>query len=121
MKSAQKTITRLNIVNGSIKVTLLGYATKTDIRQNMNQEMMLEYSNRYSAFSGLNLVRPIDDVVYAARQYNVPKYVEELQCYDNINQKIDSIINYIKNATDVSPIVQIDYKALFDPILTKRA
>ena len=117
MKSMHKTITRLNIVNGTIKVTLLGYATKTDIKQNLDQEMMLEYSNRYSAFAGLNLVRPIQDVVYAARQYNVPKYVEELQCYDDINSKIDNIVNYIKNATDVSPIIQIDYKALFDPII----
>ena len=119
LHSTQKTITRLNIANGHIKVTLLGYATKTDIKQNQEQEMMLEYSNKLTAFTGFHLIRPTQEVTYIPRTFNVPKYVEELQCYENIESKLETIIQYIKNSHNIQPITQINYAALFDDVLRR--
>ena len=117
MKSLQRTITKLNIINGNVKVTILGYATKTDIKQNQSQDMLLEYSNRHSTFVGLNLIRPIEKFAYASKPFPIPKYVEELQCYPDVEQKIKNNTTYINNAVETKPMTQIDYSALFDPII----
>lgn len=115
--SAQRAITRINIQNATLKATIIGYASKSDIRTNQEQALLLKYSNKYSAFKGFNILKPISDLTYQNKQYAVPKYVEEIKCHDSMERKMNEILAYIKNNTEIKPIVQIDYEKLFFDIL----
>lgn len=114
-------ISRLNIQNNSLKVTLLGFANKTDIRLNQDQKKLLDYSNIYSAFTGFSILKSVDNVTYVKKQYVVPKFVNELICCGEIDKKLTDIVNYIKSVNDNKPIVKVNYSALFDPILNEKS
>jgi hypothetical protein len=109
-----RSIARLNIKDGMIKATILGYATKTDLKLNQDQSKFMGYSNMHTAFTGFDILKSVDDVTVTKKQYQVPEYVTELVCYDNIEQKLENIMNSIKASTETKPIVKIDYKSLFD-------
>ena len=115
--SSQRAITRINIQNATLKSTIIGYATKSDIRTNQEQALLLKYSNKYSAFKGFDILKPISDLTHPNKQYAVPKYVEEIKCYENMERKMNEILTYIKNNTEIKPIVQIDYEKLFSGII----
>ena len=110
-------ISRLNIQNNSLKVTILGYVTKTDIKLNQDQNKLLDYSTVKSAYIGLSLAKDFTSLSFYRDWCDVPEYVKELKCYSNIDQKLQDIINYLKSVNDNKPIVKIDYSALFDPII----
>lgn len=110
-------ISRLNIQNNGIKVTLLGYANKTDIRLNQDQKKLLEYSTTRSAYTGLSIVKDISSIDFVKKQFNPPDFSKELICCSDIDKKLNDIINYIKSVNDNKPIIKINYSELFDPII----
>jgi hypothetical protein len=111
-------ISRLNIQNNSLKVTILGYVTKTDIRLNQDQKKLLDYSTIKSAYTGLSLAKDFTTLSFYRDSCDVPEYVKELKCCTTIDKKLLDIVNYLKSVNDNKPIVKIDYSALFDPIIT---
>ncbi len=115
--SSQRAISRINIHNATIKATIIGYASKSDIKIYQEQALLLKYSNKYSAFKGFENLKSINDLSYQERLFVVPQYVQELKCHENIEQKINEILNYIKNNTEIKSIVQIDYEKLFSGVL----
>lgn len=117
--SAQRAISRINIQNATLKATIIGYVNKSDVRAHQEQALLLKYSNRYSAFKGFDVLKPISDLTYKPKQFQVPKFVEELKCHDNMERKMSEILTYIKNNTEIKPIVQINYEKLFAGIINK--
>ena len=117
--STQRALSRINIQNATLKSTIVGYATKGEIKTNQEQALLLKYSNKYSAFKGFETLKSINNLSYQEKRYGVPKYVEELKCHDNMECKMSEILTYIKNNTEMKPIVQIDYAKLFDGIINK--
>ena len=109
-------VSRLNIQNNSIKATIIGFASKTDLRANQEQNLLLEYSKTHSAFTGFEILRNIDALTHNNKRYSIPKYVDELKCCD-LDDKLNTIVSHIKNNTDSKPISYIDYSLLFDPII----
>jgi hypothetical protein len=115
-RSGTQTISRINIQNGC-KATIIGYGSRTDLKTHQNQSMLASYSNKYSAFVGFDVLKPINEIDFSKRMFAVPKYVSEIACCDNMDTKINEIVTYLKNISDVKPIVQLDYAAIFDPII----
>lgn len=115
-RCGNEVLSRINIQNNSIKATIIGFASKTDLKANQEQNLLLEYSNKHSAFTGFELLKNVNLLIHNHKRYSVPKYVEELQCCD-LDEKLNTIITYIKNNTDSKPISYIDYASLFDPII----
>ena len=110
-------ISRINIQNNSLKVTILGYVTKTDIRFNQDQKKLLDYSTVKTAYTGLSLAKDFTKLEFYRSEFTQPEYAKELACCTNIDKKLQDIISYLKSVNDNKPIVKVDYAALFDPIL----
>jgi hypothetical protein len=115
--SGDNIISRIAIQNNAIKATILGYVTKSDIKSHQNQSFLLDYSNKYSSFVGLNVTKPIDSLTFVHKQSIVPDYMKDLICYDNIEEKLSDIITQLKSNVDNTTIQTINYKDLFDPII----
>lgn len=109
---------RLNIKDNFIKVTLLGCANKFDLRDYQDQSKFLGYSKSHTSFVGLTILKPVENITYSNRHYIVPQYVKEIKCSNDLEAKLNSIVDTIKSYSEVKPIQKLDYHKLFNGMIT---
>ena len=115
-----KNFSRINIVNNTIKITIIGIANAEDMNLFQDQKRFLGYSNAHTAFTGLKNLTPVSkgSADLDAAMF-IPSFVSSIAnaTNDSINKTVQNINKEITRATDVRPVGIIDYEKLFESVL----
>lgn len=115
-----KDFSRINIVNNTIKVTLIGIAAPDDMNRYQDQRRFLGYSNVHTAFVGLQCLRPVIKQEHQKNESaSIPSFVSAIANATNndIIKSVQSIRDEIVRSTETKPVGIIDYDALFHGFL----